>query len=192
MPVMPGPADVPHEAGRLPLTGRRVCLRPVTDADTEYVFTLLVRLGIASVPRLDRFASAYAGDGTHFIVHDRRDGGHAGYTSLHSAGPGGRHIELGVLADPDSAIKAAGAEALFLTADYAFSSLPIRKLYIRTTEASAAHLGGALAAMSKREGTLREHLFFRGRYWDVYVTAICRADWNRMGRPIVERISARG
>ena len=191
MPELRSPATVHGEAMTPSLTGRRIRLRPVTDADAEWNFNLILRLGIASVPRLDRFASAYAnGTVAHFIACDIRSGARVGYSSLHNAGPAGRHVELGVLADPDCAIPAVGAEAFFLTANYAFASSPIHKLYIRTTEAGVALFGGTLAAMSRREGLLREHLFFRGRYWDAYVMAIYRDDWLRLGSPVADRIAA--
>jgi RimJ/RimL family protein N-acetyltransferase len=185
-----GRTVVNKEAAPASVTGRRIVLRPATDADAEWKFNLILRLGIASVPRLDRFALGHAETvAAHFIACDHRSKVRVGYSSLHNADPAGRHVELGVLTDPDCAIPAVGAETFFLTANYAFASLPICKLYMRTTEASAAEFGGTIAAMSRREGTLREHLYFRGRYWDLYVTAVYRDDWLRLGKPIADRIS---
>jgi hypothetical protein len=185
-----GRAGANKEAAPASMTGRRIALRPATDADAEWNFNLILRLGIASVPRLDRFASAYAETAVaHFIACDLRSDVQVGYSSLHNADPAGRHIELGVLTDPDCSIPAVGAETFFLTANYAFVSLPICKLYMRVTEASAAEFGGTLATMSRREGTLREHFYFRGRHWDVYIMAVHRDDWLRLGKPIADRIS---
>jgi hypothetical protein len=186
---MPGRAIVHNVA---PLTGRRIKLRPVTDADAEWNFNLILRLGIASVPRLDRFASAYA-DSTaeHFIACEIRSGARVAYSSLHNADPAWRHVELGVLADADCGIPAVGAETFFLTANYAFMSWPICKLYIRTTQASGVLGSGTLTAMFRSEGILRDHLFFRGRYWDVFIMAGYRDDWLRRGVPVVRRITAR-
>ena len=160
--------------------------------DGDWCLGLMLRLGLLSLPRRYRFIGAHDGNAkAEFAVCDLRSGARVGYTGLYASDPAGAHVELGLLSDPDRDLPGAGPEGAFLTINYACSMWPIRKLYMRTTQASTASFGGTLAAISRREGTLREHLFFRGRHWDVYIAAIYRDDWLRKGKPVADRLVSR-
>ena len=188
MPVAPEPSEQRGEGRDRCLEGRRVRLRPTTVADGEWIYDLELRLGLAGLPTLDRFLSAYDKRAAAlFVICDRRDGTRVGTSGLFHLDDG--NVEWGISTDPDSGLPGAGVEAAFLIIDYAFATRDIHKLYGRTTSASTASFGGTIARLSRREGVLHQHEFFRGQFWDLYLSAIYRDDWMRAGRPIVERLT---
>lgn len=164
----------------------------MSSQDGKWCIDLMARLGLDLLPRRYRFIAANDEyPKAEFAVCDLRSGDRVGYTGLYASDPAGAHLELGLLSEPGCSLPGAGPEGAFLTINYAFSAWPIRKLYIRTSQASTAYFGGTLAAISRREGTLRDHVFFRGKHWDVYIAAIYRDDWIRSGQPVVDRLLRR-
>jgi RimJ/RimL family protein N-acetyltransferase len=168
-----------------------VLLRPATKADGPGFYALLLRLGIASLPRQDVFVAGYDRDfAASFAICSRSDGEVRGYASLFELDPAG-HVQVGVCTDPTAGEPGLGAEAALLTINFAFSMWNIRKVYIRTTAASISRFGGTTAAIARKEAVLTEHMFFQGQLWDVHIFAIYRQDWIGAGKQIVERLAGR-
>ncbi|HEX2047648.1 MAG TPA: GNAT family protein [Acidimicrobiales bacterium] len=173
------------------LSTSRVRLRPATRADGEAFYSLLLELGLSTLPTLDQWLDGGLGmrdAAAQFAVYRRSDDALLGFTTLYQLDPNARHVKAGVYARFEQAPGLA-AEASVLTLNYGFAMWDVRKIYFHTTEASLPHYGGAIAKVARREAVLPNHLFFRGQLWDVHVFAIYREDWAGAGARLVERLT---
>ncbi|WP_158890372.1 GNAT family N-acetyltransferase [Amycolatopsis anabasis] len=155
---------------------RRTVLRPTTTANSETFYKTLLRAGIESLPPMDSIAEDFACLDALFLVERRDNGEVLGYSTLHRSNTAG-HIEMGLYTDTTRARYGIGGEAVVLTINYAFATLNIDKMIVRTTEASFAGLGEALDNEGL-EGVLPGHLYFRGNLWDLHCYAMRRAEWE--------------
>jgi hypothetical protein len=69
--------------------------------------------------------------------------------------------------------------AMFI--DYLFTTWPLRKLYFESLEFNAEQFASVFVKLFDIEGTLRDHEFFDGRYWDLVVGALYRESWESNG-----------
>jgi RimJ/RimL family protein N-acetyltransferase len=82
-----------------------------------------------------------------------------------------------------------GAEAAGLLLAHLFERYPLRKVYGMAFEQTRPTRGWG--RFFREEAHLRQHVWFRGRYWDEYVLAVHRVDWEQLaGR--FRRFSGRG
>jgi diamine N-acetyltransferase len=80
--------------------------------------------------------------------------------------------------------KGYGRDILLTLLRYGFEILNLNRIQLRVMEfnARAVHLYESIGFV--REGSLREAHFYRGRYWDMHLYAILRAEWEtRYGTP---------
>lgn len=177
---------------------QRVRLRPALAADGPATYELFLRTGMNNLPNMDVFVagysrelsshSAYSRDlAAQFAIQQRRDGEEVGFGGLFELSPAG-HVELGLYTDLRKADVGIGAEATLLFINYAFATWQIRKVYMRTTDASRWFFGGTLASMVRKEACLPDHMYFRGRLWDMDIYAIYRSEWDARGAALVERL----
>ncbi|MGQ0838804.1 GNAT family N-acetyltransferase [Actinokineospora sp.] len=161
-------------------TSRRTVLRPAVKGDHPSFLGTLLRTGIESVrpgaaanPDLARRSNAA------FIVTQRGNGDVLGFSTLFGLDPAG-HIKSGVYLDPQKARLGIGSEVIYLSINYAFASFNIDQVITQTTEASFDTFG---LSTSDNEGPggmgiLRDHLYFRGRNWDLHTFQIKRQEWE--------------
>lgn len=179
---------------------RRMRLRPASAAEGTENYEIFLRNGMNNLPNLDMWLAAYSRDfaahsiylrdlAAHFIIQQLRDNADVGFAGLAELSPAG-HCELGLYTDLRKADIGIGAEATLLLLNYAFATWRVRKVYMRTTDAAIGFFGGTLATMCRREAVLKEHQYFRGRLWDIYLYAVHRTDWDERGAQIVERLVA--
>lgn len=154
---------------------RRVRLRPASAADGATFYRTLLAAGVESLPPPDRIAEDFASVTALFLIERRADGETIGYSTLHNRGRAG-HLEAGLYTDTSRARHGLGGEATVLTINYGFATYPIDKMIVRTTEASFDGIADAFDAEGA-EGALRDHLYFRGRTWDLHAFAFGRAEW---------------
>lgn len=169
----------------------RVRLRPATRADSAAFYDVLLDLGLSTLPTLDQWTDGALGlrdAAAPFAVHRRSDDHLLGFTALYQLDPNARHVKAGVYARYEEA-RGLAAEASILTLNYGFAMWDLRKIYFHTTEASLQHYGGTIAKVARQEAILPEHLFFRGRLWDVYIYAISRDAWADRGARLVRRMT---
>lgn len=158
-------------------TSRRIVLRPATTADQARFTRTLLRTGIESFrPAAVPTATAPVMYNASFVVVRRVGDEVLGFSTLHGYDPAG-HIRSGVYLDPSSARLGVGAEALYLSINYAFAAFDIDKVIAQTTEASFDAFG--LTPEDNQSGSiLPGHLYFRGRLWDVHNFQLTRREWE--------------
>ena len=180
---------VPH------LETARVLFRPATPDNADDLYDSLLSTGLEPLPSLDRFRDGF-GDAiqsgaTLFAMYLRSNDRFAGFGSLRDHDPAG-HLKLGISMNQEKLPYGVGAEAMLLLANYGFARWDhIRRVYIESTEASIARFGSAISVL-RSEATLRDHVFFRGRLWDMHYYAVTREAWERGGAPALERLVRRG
>jgi RimJ/RimL family protein N-acetyltransferase len=197
--LMRGAVRPPGQALLFPyVETRRVRLRAALASDGTDNYEFFLRNGMNNLPNLDMFLAAYSRDlashsaysrdlAAHFVIQQRRDNMDVGFGGLFELSPAG-HVEVGLYTDLNKADIGIGAEATLLFINYAFATWRVRKVYMRTTEASLRFFGGTLASISRHEAVLPEHQYFRGMLWDVYIYAVYRPDWEARGRDVLERL----
>ncbi|MBK1787851.1 GNAT family N-acetyltransferase [Prauserella sp. ASG 168] len=111
-----------------------------------------------------------------FLILRRGTNEVLGFSTLQARSPAG-HIRSGIYLDPAKARFGVGSEATHLTINYAFATFDLEKMILQTTEASFGGFGTALDP-EEQEGILREHLYFRGRHWDLHSYKVTRDDWD--------------
>ncbi|MFF0744474.1 GNAT family N-acetyltransferase [Streptomyces sp. NPDC004111] len=152
---------------------RRLELRPASADDrAEFVRTLL-RTGIESVTPAR--ARASLDSCASFLVALRTSGDVIGFSTLHGLDPAG-HLRSGLYLDPARARFGVGAEGMYLTTNYAFAAFPVAKLLGQTTEATFGSIG--VANDDEAKGVLEEHLYFRGRHWNLHNFEVTRDEWD--------------
>lgn len=161
----------PHTASR------RVVLRPASASDHTGFFGTLLRTGFESFRPADLPARALLRslDAVFVVVH-RASGEELGFSALYGHDQAG-HMRCGIYLEKDRLRFGVGSEAVYLTVNYAFAMFSVDRLITQTTEASSASFGLSFS-QSDKDGVLSEHLYFRGRPWDLHTFHIDRGDWE--------------
>ncbi|MER7109316.1 GNAT family N-acetyltransferase [Streptomyces sp. NPDC000229] len=155
---------------------RRLEFRPASADDRSEFTRTLLRTGIESVSPAAG-ARASLGANAAFLVAQRDSGDVIGFSTLHGLDPAG-HLRSGAYLDPARARLGVGAECIYLTINYAFAMFPIDKLLAQTTEATFDSVG-VNPKQNDAKGVLRDHLYFRGRHYDLHSFEITRSEWER-------------
>ncbi|MET9294033.1 GNAT family protein [Streptomyces sp. NPDC003077] len=167
---------------------RRVRLDPATaDSAREAMLGTLLRTGIESLRPSDGPAGLMANACAAFLVRQRASGSVLGFSVLHGLNPAG-HVKCGIYLDPERTRLGLGAEAAHLTYNYAFAVFAIEKVIVQTTQASFASFGLKDNA-PRKTAVLEDHLYFRGRHWDLHTYEIRREEWEyRVRRQLDDRL----
>lgn len=78
--------------------------------------------------------------------------------------------------------KGAAAEMMRLLLDYAFADLGLNRLYAYAIDYNTASVKLKLHCGFQREGILHQDHYADGRFYDVYLLAITRDDWEKQQR----------
>lgn len=93
-----------------------------------------------------------------------------------------------VVVDPDKPTTAgAGPRTVFLLLRYIFAVYPLRKIYFESPEYAAHDFRTAIGSLMRVEGTLVEHLYYDGRYWDKHILAVTAQTWADLGPGLLDR-----
>jgi RimJ/RimL family protein N-acetyltransferase len=94
-----------------------------------------------------------------------------------------RQAELGiVIGEGDYRGKGYGTDAINALLDFAFGELGLERVSLATLAGNQAGKGAYEKAGFKLEGTARNATFNRGKFQDVTLMAMIRADWDRLKR----------
>ncbi|GLX23034.1 hypothetical protein Slala02_63160 [Streptomyces lavendulae subsp. lavendulae] len=162
----------PHTASR------RLVFRPASTGHHSDLLRTMLRTGIESVS-----PSARGGErdlsrcDAAFLVTSRSSGDVLGFSTLHGLDAAG-HVKSGVYLDPLRARLGVGSEAIYLTINYAFAMFDVAKVVAQTTEATFGSVGLTTDG-SEATAVLRDHLYFRGRHWDLHTFELGRDEWER-------------
>ncbi|MFJ7075520.1 GNAT family N-acetyltransferase [Streptomyces sp. NPDC098781] len=156
---------------------RRLRLDPATsDTARDTMLGTLLRTGIESLRPSAGAGGLMDNSCAAFLVRRRSSGDVLGFSVLHGLSPAG-HVKCGLYLDPEKTRLGVGAEAAHLTYNYAFATFDISKVIVQTTEASFASFGLTEGA-PRKTAVLGNHLYFRGRYWDLHTYEVHRAEWE--------------
>lgn len=102
-----------------------------------------------------------------------------GVTGLHDMDFTNRHASFGIaLGDASVWNQGYGSEVTKLMVRYAFDTLNMNRIWLRVFEYNAAGIKTYAKVGFQREGVLRQEVYREGRYWDVIMMAILRAEWD--------------
>jgi RimJ/RimL family protein N-acetyltransferase len=180
------------------LTGRHVRLRPVFPGDYEYLYALATHeltgwrwryRGTSPSPELFQ-QQLWQNCVAQFIVEHIADGQRVGHVQAFDANDRNGYCHFGVLLDPALERSAWGIEALLLFLDYLFTVFNYRKLYAEIPEFNYDQFASGAGSIFKVEGHLKAHDWHAGRYWDSYLIALYREDFERDWHPRVVQLRA--
>lgn len=182
------------------LQGRRVALRAVTPADYDFLFHLSTSPNISyrwrtrgQTPSPEAFQSIlWGGVLCQFVVERAADGEPLGLISAYNADLRNDTAYLAVLMRDRPGASLWGFDALVLFLDYLFLNWSLRKVYAETSELSAWSFASGEGRYFRVEATLPEHEFYDGRYWDYYVLAFWRRDWEQLLPTVLPSVVALG
>ena len=175
------------------LKGDRVTLRPADDsdpprivpwfADMEVTRYLGRRTAVALYMEEEILKKFGEADDTVFWMIEAA-GETIGATGIHAIDWQSRHGTTGIVIGEKGAWgKGYATEAMRLRTRYAFRELDLRKLM---TEAFAENVASKRALERNgytSVGIRREHFFTRGRWHDLWVGEVTRAEWERSQSP---------
>jgi RimJ/RimL family protein N-acetyltransferase len=171
---------------------RRLKLVPSTAS--EETFDILLSGGVESLSDIDTYLADHRKSdiNAYFLSVSKATGKTIGFTTLHELNQPAGHVQVGLYSDIRQENLGLGGEAAILTINYAFAMWNVRKVYVRTTKATISNFGPQVEK-SEPEAVLRDHFYFCGRLWDVYIYSISREDWSEWGMPeMIERFLVTG
>ncbi|MFC4534471.1 hypothetical protein [Sphaerisporangium dianthi] len=161
-------------------------LQPVSAADGEKVYELLIQYGAGGLPTLEAFRRNNAGGAmAQFLVHGRAEERTVGVATLRDFNPAG-HIKADIRVST-----AHGPETTALVLNYAFAMWNLRKVYVHATEADHEAAGLAdplISPLLRREALLPRHVFARGRHWNLSVYSVYRDAWEKHAPDILDAL----
>lgn len=174
------------------IVGPRLRLRrvePERDLDDRYRWMndpeVLRWLGSHGVPfsRADvqrYLESAYQNADTLIeLAVETHDGRHIGGAALRNIEKWARKAEFGILiGEADCRGKGYGSEVTQLIVDFAFGRLNLHKVWLTVNVENPAGIRAYQKAGFQIEGTLRDHVYARGRYYDSHIMGVLRQDWE--------------
>ena len=168
-----------------PREGRNIRLAEVRVEAVEFLYQLAIdeevgwRFRFAgSVPRRETFdQSLWNGVLTQFVVVEKSSGAMIGSVVAYNADLNHGFAYLAVGMTSEVSRSGAGIEAADVFLVYLFSVFRLRKIYIEVPEYNVAQFGSAIDWILKKEGVLRDHTFYQGRFWDRHIYAIYREDY---------------
>lgn len=102
-----------------------------------------------------------------------------GGTGLHNMDFKNRHTTFGIFIGEKNAWgKGYGTETTILMTQYAFETLNMNRVWFHVYEYNERGIRTYEKAGFKREGVLRQHHYYAGRYWDAIAMAMLREEWE--------------
>ena len=114
-----------------------------------------------------------------FVIVNKDDDRPVGLVGLHHLDPRDHHAELGLLiGDPADWGRGLGSEATRLVVAYGFDTCNLHRIYLTVYEDNSGARRIYERMGFKLEGTLREHGFREGRWWDVHMMSMLAHEWR--------------
>ena len=180
-----------------PLEGRRTRLRTLVPADYDYLYALATNEQIShrwqyrgATPSPEAFAQAlWRNCLAQFIVEHKETRQRIGHVTAYDASERHGWCRIAVAIDPALSHQGWALESFALFFNYLFTTWNFRKLYGEMLEPAYADMASGANRWFRVEGRLHEHEWYDGRYWDLILLALHRDDWDREGRPLVEKLT---
>jgi RimJ/RimL family protein N-acetyltransferase len=173
------------------LRGTRVHLRPPTKDDIPYLLRWMNDEEV--IQYLGRFLPVTEADEMEwfdrlqktkkeqvvFTIVEVKSGSPIGLMGLHDIDWKDRISTTGaVIGEKKFWGKGYGTEAKMLLLNYAFNSLNLRKICSRVTSFNKRSKAYSEKCGYKVEGILKQHMFKKGRHWDLILMAVFKKDWT--------------
>jgi len=175
----------PRSSRELTLEGVSVFLRPVGQADYDYLFRLATKPESlwswryrGAPPSPESFASTlWQGVNVQFVICGKADGHPVGAVALYNTDFRNGVGFLSLIFDSSARHTAWAFEGSTLFLDHVFTSWNLRKIYLETLEFAYRRFASGADRLFTVEGCLRDYEFHDGQYWHKYILAIDRERW---------------
>ena len=108
-----------------------------------------------------------------------------GATGLHRLDFKNRHTSFGIfIGEKTEWGKGYGTEVTTLMTGYAFEILNLNRVWLHVYEYNERGIWAYEKVGFKREGVLRQDRYHEGRYWDTFIMAILREEWEARKRQV--------
>lgn len=169
------------------LVGRWIRLRPVFAGDTPFLYELATSPNMAfrwryrgEIVPLEVFTrDLWKEVLVQLVVESRSKKEPIGLVAAYSPDMKNGTVHLGVVLIPGRTRRGIGAEAGGLFVDYLFRTWNFRKLYGYTPGWNLDQFAEGANRAFREEGRLVTHEYYDGRYWDLHIMALYRADWEK-------------
>ncbi|MGB7125142.1 MAG: GNAT family protein [Thermoplasmata archaeon] len=179
------------------LEGSAIRLRPLVPADYDVVFgwyndpEVVAPYDRFSVDTVDSFTSSVESAPTdprslapRYVIERRETPGAVGFVGYYEAHPVLEYVDVWyVVGDRAVRGKGFGREAVRLLVDHLYASTAVERIGATCDVDNAASYRLVEGLGFRREGTLRSALFHHGRWHDVLVYGVTRAEWQRPPHP---------
>jgi len=168
------------------LTGKTVFLRPASPEDIANTHHWVLHSDPQSMtchPRTFQSA-ADASEGYKkreksayeqmFMIVRKKDNEPVGRINMFNYNHLNRSAEFGLLVDPDERNNGYGKEAVRLLSQFLFQYRGLNKIVAATSAFNDQAVGLLESLGFKRDGTLRDHYFYRDEYHDGYVYSLLK------------------
>ena len=176
---------------------RRIRLRIITDRDSMFIYDLMTspdaggRVRFAgATPSPDKIAtSLWDSVLAQFIVEGVSQSQPLGMVAITSPNFRDGYAYLSALGTVEAQGAGLVAEGALLGFHYAFTTWPLRKIYMESTEESYKGFSSGLDRFFQEEGRLLRHTFWNGKYMDTIILAVYRETWAHFAPRMLERLS---
>jgi RimJ/RimL family protein N-acetyltransferase len=172
------------------LTGAKVYLRPLEREDAPLLVPWfndpdVTRTLLTYRPQTLRVEEAFldrVGQSEHDLVLGvvvRETDGLVGVTGLHKIDFRNRHGSFGIsIGEKAEWGKGYGTEATWLVVKHAFETLNLNRVWLHVHEFNLRGRRSYEKVGFRQEGVLRQDCYRDGRYWDTFVMAVLREEWD--------------
>jgi RimJ/RimL family protein N-acetyltransferase len=179
------------------LTGRHVRLRAIYPNDYEYLYALASHEKIGwrwryrgTSPSPEQFQQQlWQTTVAQFIVERTTDNQRVGFVQAFDASERNGYCHFAILLDPGLERSGWGFESMLLFLDYIFTVFPFRKLYAEVPEFNYGQFASGERGVFRVEGQLKDHEWHAGQFWDTYLIALYREDFERDWHPRIEQLT---
>jgi RimJ/RimL family protein N-acetyltransferase len=183
-----GPHDPPDRLLGQPsnLSGRFATLRPIEAQDYHWLHKIALSEGPITSWRCRGITHSVTGFREfiwrdtlcQFIITSRRTGVPAGLVQCIRPNFGSQYGYITMLIAPSLWQTGWPIDGLGVFIGYLFATFPFRKLYFESLDSNAQRFESAIDSLLREEARLVETEWFEGRWADVRILALYRADWD--------------
>ena len=170
------------------MSSRRLRLRVIVEQDRRFLYELMsspaaggrVRFGGGTPSPEKVLASMWESVLAQFVMEGVSSNEPIGLVAITSANFRDGFAYVSALGIPEAQGSGLVAEGVFLGVHYAFSTWPLRKIYLEATEDSFQAFSSGHGKLFREEGRLREHAWSNGAYIDLVYMGILRSEWQSL------------
>jgi RimJ/RimL family protein N-acetyltransferase len=178
------------------MSTRRIHLRVITERDSGFLYELMTspqsggRVRFAgATPSPEKIASSlWESVLAQFIIEGTSSQKPFGLVAITSPNFRDGFAYISALGPTESQGSGLIAEGVLLGFHYAFTTWPLRKIYMEATEESYRAFESGLGRFFVEEGRLRQHAFWNGRFMDLLILAVYRETWAHHASTMLKRL----